>query len=978
MGSITAQTFVLKNYSPYLTNDKLSANITDVKILAVMVDFQVDDFELTYGDGKFGSIYSQEYGNDIIDPLPHNKNYFEDHLQFAQNYFDKVSNGNVNIDFDVLPNIVTVSLPMREYSPVGDESFFRLAKFAEEVWKLVDEQNPNFDFSPYNTFIIFHAGTGKDISTSDLFGEARDLPSIYLRLSDYYALPFEGFQQSDGTFIKNTIILPETESREEEGFGGVTLIELSINGLIVSSIASHLGLPDLFDAETGKSAIGRFGLMDGQSLFAFGGLFPPEPSAWEKVFLGWETPQLVKTNTSNIMVTANEIASESDASIIKVPINSTEYYLIENRSRDANKDGATITYKVGGETRTINFQEDLNNFNNAVIDTLKGVVLDVDEYDWAIPGNGILIWHIDEKIINDNLGINRINIGERRGVDLEEADGIQDIGEEFQTIFGDIVIAEGEEFDFWYSSNSSKLYENKFGIDTKPNTKTNSGANSLITFSNFSDISTKMSFDVSFGSDKIIPLAQYKLPSGILSDYRSSTTGEMGDAYFSLFDGNSKKIYSVGGELLPLENGSNFNYSLIENESEKIIVNGNGFGFMIFAIADSLLSTLEVNTSPRFISSEILLQKKTQDNIDIYTGFSDGFIFKYNYNFLTKATPAKTDSSKLFETSIKHIAVLDDEIVAASENNVSFLNGSSVTIPSGIEQIVLTKNKIGNYVVIIKTEENTIYKYFKGQESAELIYKSRWENISNMSLGDIKNDGENYLIINEAYDITVINLAGSFAEKFPFRSNKVNFKGTPLIADIDSDGKSDIISSTIDGEIFAISGKDGKLIDGFPLSIGREFSGYPTIIKRENDFLLSAVTDSNEAYFWSINSNGNVDWGSEFGNNSNSSSLGLAKSDNFISTFFPKHKTYNWPNPVYDNETFIRTYVSEDSQVKVKVFDLSGDLVDEFEFQAAGGLDTEYSWNVTEIQSGAYFAHIEVKSDSGKSESKIIKIAVVK
>ncbi len=56
-------------------------------------------------------------------------------------------------------------------------------------------------------------------------------------------------------------------------------------------------MPDLFDAETGKSAIGRFGLMDGQSLFAFGGLFPPEPSAWEKVFLGWENPQLVNTNS---------------------------------------------------------------------------------------------------------------------------------------------------------------------------------------------------------------------------------------------------------------------------------------------------------------------------------------------------------------------------------------------------------------------------------------------------------------------------------------------------------------------------------------------------------------------------------------------------------------------------------------------------------------------------------------------------------
>ena len=55
-----------------------------------------------------------------------------------------------------------------------------LADFSKEVWELVDNANPGFNFSDYNTFIIFHAGVGKDISTSDLFGEARDLPSIYL------------------------------------------------------------------------------------------------------------------------------------------------------------------------------------------------------------------------------------------------------------------------------------------------------------------------------------------------------------------------------------------------------------------------------------------------------------------------------------------------------------------------------------------------------------------------------------------------------------------------------------------------------------------------------------------------------------------------------------------------------------------------------------------------------------------------------
>ncbi|MCK7524867.1 MAG: hypothetical protein MZV64_48305 [Ignavibacteriales bacterium] len=40
-----------------------------VKILAVMVNFQEDRDGATFGNGKFGSIYSQNYGNDILDPL---------------------------------------------------------------------------------------------------------------------------------------------------------------------------------------------------------------------------------------------------------------------------------------------------------------------------------------------------------------------------------------------------------------------------------------------------------------------------------------------------------------------------------------------------------------------------------------------------------------------------------------------------------------------------------------------------------------------------------------------------------------------------------------------------------------------------------------------------------------------------------------------------------------------------------------------
>lgn len=976
LSSLTAQTFMPKitnsQYNNYLQSN---SNNTDVNILAVMVDFQPDNFELTYGDGTFGSIYTQEYGNNIIDPLPHNQEYFEDHLQFAKNYFNKVSNSKVNIDFTVLPDIITVSQPMREYSPVGDESFKPLADFSKEVWELVSANYPNYDFSSFNTFLIFHAGAGKDISTSDLFGEARDLPSIYLgekSFQNIYGETFNGFQLSDGSIVDNTMILPETESREEEGFGGVSLIQLSINGLIVSSIASHIGLPDLFDSETGKSAIGRFGLMDGQSLFAFAGLFPPEPSAWEKIFLGWEEPKIILADTDNILVTVSELANENDNQIIKIPINSTEYYLIENRNRDARNDGVTLTYKVGGQTRTISFTEDLDNFNNAYVDTMKGVVIDVDEYDWAVPGNGLLIWHIDEKIIDQNYEVNKINVGDNRGVDLEEADGIQDIGEEFQTIFGETVIAEGEEFDLWYSGNTSTLYENVFGPDSKPNTKTNSGANSLVTMSNFSAISNQMSFDVSFGSEYISPVYNQTI-SGILTDIKIVEGTQFSEGYAIL----SNDLVRLGSRAqFRITDFSESKFITFENEDIQFFfgVNGNKLN-VVYNDSDSVLQTVtfeDVNTAP------IVIKSISDNEINILVGLSNGKVLKYKYNLQTKELPVLEETLTFFADSIDQIVTLDNEIVAISGSKLKFINGNEVDLSSRIKQIILTKDNADKYLAIALTENNTISSVEKDLAVGKIIQVND-SDISLMALADLKNDGDNYIVFNASNEIAAINLEGSFAENFPYGLNDLTtFSGSPLVADLDGDNYSDIISTTGDGDIYAVSGKNGKLISGFPISIGNTFSGNQTIVKRETDLLLSSVTSDNQFYFWSINSLGEVYWGSEFGNNMNSSSLDAANDVNYVSTYFPKNKTYNWPNPVYDNETFIRTYVSEDSQVKVKVFDLAGDLVDEFEFSANGGYDTEYAWNVSEIQSGAYFAHVEVKSDSGKSESKIIKIAVVK
>ena len=91
LGSLAAQSFVHKvNPYPLETLTEIS-QLDSVNILAVMVEFQEDRDNATFGNGKFGSIYTGDnaVSKEILDPLPHDKDYFEDHLQCCDSHPDR-------------------------------------------------------------------------------------------------------------------------------------------------------------------------------------------------------------------------------------------------------------------------------------------------------------------------------------------------------------------------------------------------------------------------------------------------------------------------------------------------------------------------------------------------------------------------------------------------------------------------------------------------------------------------------------------------------------------------------------------------------------------------------------------------------------------------------------------------------------------------------------------------------------------------
>ncbi len=983
LGSLSAQTFIGK-INPFPQQIVENRNAVDtIKILAVMVEYQKDTDNNTTGDGSFHSIYEKDYGDKIIDPLPHDVNYFSNHLEFAKNYFAKVSNGKANVVYQFLPQIITVSKTMRNYSPpVNSTDFTAMAEFMKEVWTLAGDQNPNFNFGDFNLFAIFHAGVGRDISLPGSLGNEKDLPSVYLGLNalqKYFGTSFDGIQVGNSNFkIKNSMILPQTENREISSFGQTSLFQVSINGLIAANIASYLGLPDLFDTNTGLSAIGKFGLMDGQAIFANRGLFPPEPSAWEKIFLGWEIPFEIEVKAGSATYIVNP-SLDAMHKIYKIPINASEYYLVEYRQRDVNQDGLKISLKQNNVDVTKTFALNAYSYFEAIPETLlAGVTTSVDEYDFSLPGSGILIWHIDEKVINEKIADNKINSDKtHRGVDLEEADGVQEIGEQFTTIFGDKLVGEGSEFDLWYKSNTAKLYQNKFSSDTRPNTNANDGANSLITFQNFSDLTNplQMSFDVQFGGDVVKPIFRktVSLPS---TNNKLTSVNFNGKNYFFVLSHSNLYEFDEQGNLVDsVLSFSSFKPAVYVQNDILFVV-----GLFAFPNPSNSLSINVKTTSGsgnKFYSFYCNRYSNTvpvRTNNLISFGDVDGTVYTYEIS----KDSVVTGSTSSFSHPNKVTKLAGDDAAYSISSNRFINRNSSNTLdfPVILLDLAATKDAIGADIEIILSDS----KFYVINAQQTITSKFHGNGIPmTFSLADLKQDGSNYILYTNGTNLEAYNLSGACAENFPFRDPMgVGFIGTPLAADIQGDGKAEIIAATTDGRVFAIDGGTGKVVNGFPISTGKSLTSTPILFSDSGKVSLAVLNENSFSAFNISSTNGKYFWSEENGNSFNNSFVDKAANTNSISEFFPKAKAYNWPNPVYDGQTFIRYYVSEDSKINIKIFDLAGDFVAELNNTANGGMDNETIWNVNNIQSGVYFARVEATGNSGKTESAIIKIAIVK
>ncbi len=965
-----------------------------LNVLAIRVQFQTDNDSRTSGNGQFDLSAA---GERIIDAAPHDSAYFSDHFVFAHNYFFKASNGKQHIRTTVLGKVITVKKQMKEYAPVSGN--LPMAQLIEEAWRAVDSLYPGYQFQKYDLFTLFHAGVGRDIDLRAALGydpTPLDLPSLYFNLNSLKTLfgnSYQGVVLNNSSFkIPNCVVLPETEVRRIPSVGGDFILKLGINGLLVASIGSHLGLPDLFDTKTGKSGIGRFGLMDGQAIFSFSGIAPPEPSAWEKIYLGWTTPIEI-TGTKTLRVPAAGLYSSGNDTIYKIPISAKEYFLVENRCRDAKENNHSITTKWNGQVLTRQFSQDEEYFSNSNIDSAYGVITDVDELDWSLPGlinannsykGGILVWHIDETIIEKNFAANTINADPaKRGVDLEEADGSQDIGQTYDFGSAGSGTEDGSPLDYWFSGNIFPQYTNEFSGTTNPNSLSNTMSKSHITLKNYSGRASLMTFDAVVGDADVQLVKTVKrrnlklnnndapLASDLNGDGKQELIYTSGDSIFVLKDdltpylNNLTGLFSaVGGRFqpAPLRIYSSSENALIGVQDKKVYLLSSKDNN-----ADGLADTIRTFT----VSSALTMPPSTYQDTQsgqslIIAGDSAGR--RVMFANINPSVWIK-DSTSYFKSPVIGQSIA----ITYSQDSVS-LSGVKIGFQGKKIKAVASRYQVNNDILF---DDNTFGTILSNAVSNTMKTFTVPDQVTgSFAVYDVNNDGSSDFVIGAGNKLYAYNSNGVLIENFPFQTKDGgSVVGSPVIAKQKNGSDILIIFGSTNGQMYAIDSK-AKLASGFPLQTGGIVSS-PLLW---NDFLAVASTDSS-IYIWKIPGladTSKIYWKGFLADYSHSNYVNNSTASNPKSSeLLPKKLAYNWPNPVYSGVTNIRYYLGKPATVKIKIVNLAGELVEELRGTNYAGLDNEVQWNITNVQSGIYFAQITA-SGSGEEMSQIVKIAVVK
>lgn len=409
---------------------------------------------------------------------------FENRQGAVRHYYNTVSYGQLDIVTLDLPSTIGWNTAPQTYSWYVDHQK-GLGGYPQNTQKLcediVDLIDPMIDFSQYDNDGDDTVDAIIMIHTGSGYEKSGNVDDIH---SHKWAIPA---RLKDGVYIHDFTVQPEYWDTPGDMTCGVYCHELG-----------HVfGLPDLYDTDYSSRGIGLWSLMSFGSWLGpnYNGSSPAELDAWCRIQLGFTSPVNVLSDLANVSIanvenggTIYRLWSDGDVG--------SEYFLVENRQ------------KVG--------------------------------YDAYLPGDGLLIWHIDETKLpsmtpNDNEWYPDHTFGGNYGIALEQADGLFELEK---------LISTGNDGDP-FPGNSSNI---SFSPLSNPNSNSYAGLNTYVSVSNIfpSGATITADFQVSSSSnvveieDVLLPQATH-LGQNYPNPFNPSTSinidlAAVGDVSLSIYD----------------------------------------------------------------------------------------------------------------------------------------------------------------------------------------------------------------------------------------------------------------------------------------------------------------------------------------------------------------------------------------------------------------------------------------------------------
>ncbi len=990
---------------------------TTVRLLALRVQFQEDSDPRSTGDGTFDlGVWDES----TFDGPPHDREYFELHMTALKNYYESVSHGRLTLEFDVAPEAPNEGyvLPhdMGYYHDYSEEQVWyvsQVEKFIRDAFAAADTTD-TIDFSQYDGYIVFHAGADwqSDINLDSPF----DLPSAHISLGDSISV-------NDGAWaVWESAIMPETSSQDN--------ISIVLNGTLAHEVGHTLGLPDLYNTFNFFPAIGYWGIMDSGGRIGMNtpwgyayGLIPGSPCAWSKEFLGWDDPVVLMDDAEGVEILGSVLRGDGDR-LFKIPMTSDEYFLIENRLDDI---GADLTVAIEQERGVV-----LGPVDPGCTEEICPVN---HEYDFLMPGPGLMIYHIDDtRVIPGLLPWDTVNYDRRRrGVGIEEADGIMDLGN-----IGSFYWA-GSAYDPFFASNNPT-----FSWDTFPSTDNNLGGKTYIYLTGISEPDTVMTFDITFDRWKDGWPITLEEPTGAMAPRVADLDGDgQGEVIVATSTGSVYAWDATGAPVIALSEPSGRFATVPEGISRtpavadldsdgdmEVIVAADSGSLYVWShedldldgLADPHGSHFPVAIEGPASSAPVAADLDPRPGLEIAVASVGGYLtvvdsggspiaaspYAFGHLVLDDVTIATTDLD----------GDPNDEIVMSTTNRgwVAALNADGTTVPGwpvtvgpwvdetvGVLTGDLDRSPDGFHEIVAAGSDGLVHVWDRhGRELPGWPIQLDQAIEARAGMGDLDGDGYLELVIPAGTKRVVgLRMNGTRVEDWPLVSDPGDSVTTvrcpPVVGDLDSDGEVDVVVAGVGGNVFAWGGESGEAVPGWPLSSDAS-PGSPWVGDIEGDGELDLLVAGNRGrlLFYRLPYDhvpGNIVWSSEAGGPSGTASYPdslLPPLFEAIPVLLAEDRTYCYPNPARGSDLTVRVYLEEPADLEIEIFDVSGQIVESF-LLAGQATVNEVVWETDGVASGLYIVRVEASAQAleepspfaprgsdVRSEIKIMKAAVLR